>query len=142
MLWLGVIFTTPLIMSRALADERESLQARLREKMHQALSPIVRMALAVLAVTGALRTHHHLENGWGDLLHTSWGHLLVAKVLIVSLMVVTGAFVSYRLIPQLKSRIGQHRSPVPIPAVFARLDRLNVATIVLGLTLLAIVTLL
>lgn len=107
MLWLGMIFTSPLVMGLAVKGENPSVQARIKARYYGTLSPFAWACMGVLAVTGILRTMGHLENGWGDLLTTSWGQLLLFKLGVVTTMVAAGAWGRYRIVPQIeKSRPG------------------------------------
>ena len=144
-LWLGAIFTSPLVFARALGGERETVQLRLRARYIGALSPVAWSALATLAVTGVIRAAAHLENGWGDLIASAWGRLLLAKLAAVALMVAAGAYAAYRLVPQLTA--GNGREPRPEARtdrrdVERKLHALSLLTAALGFVVLFIVTLL
>lgn len=129
MVWLGAIFTTPLVMTQALESERESVRLRVKARYHSALSPIAWSALGLLTVTGIIRAIGHLENGWSDLIVTDWGRLLLMKLAIIGVMVSAGAYARYRLIPRLQTS-GAHLRVV------------HGVTAILGFVLLWVITLL
>lgn len=140
--WLGAIFTAPLIMVRTIGPEPEVARARLRGRYHAAFSPVAWGALALLTLTGTVRAAAHLENGWSDLWATPWGNLLLLKLIAVAAMVGAGAYGSYRLAPRIAA--GQRRlapgDRAAAQEAAQQLHRLNVASVALGLFILLIVT--
>lgn len=140
--WLGAIFTAPLIMARALGPEPEAARSRLRGRYYTAFSPVAWAALALLTLTGTVRAAAHLENGWHDLWATPWGKLLFLKLAAVAALVWAGAYSTYRLAPRIAA---SERRLAPGDRAAAReaakrLHRLNLASVALGLFILLIVT--
>ncbi len=129
MVWLGAIFTTPLVLTQVLANERENIRQRVKARYHTCLSPVAWGALGVLTITGLIRAMSHLDQGWTDLITTEWGRLLSFKILLIGVMVTAGAYARYRLIPRIERSAGT-------------LQLISVGTAALGLALLWVITLL
>lgn len=142
MLWLGAVFTGATVLAGNNGTRGGATRDRLSAAFYRVFSPYAWFALAVLIVTGVIRTSGHLEGGVGDLFTTSWGKLLTLKLTLVLLMVAAGTYATYAIAPRLDSRPISAKEATRRTALEGRLRIVALFSALMGLGVLFIVTLL
>lgn len=147
--WLGAIFSGGVVAHKAAKRERQTVRDRIVASFYGAFSPLAWGSLGVLILTGIVRARSHLPGGAKDLILTDWGNLLLLKLIVAAILVATGAYITYGLVPRLDpSRNQQGVAPkgTTQAALRQQLERrltwTSRVTIFLALVLLFIVTLL
>ncbi len=85
-------------------------------------SPLALAAVVVIAVTGVIQAYIDVRSFEG-LLHTTYGALIIAKVVLLSALIALGWVNRGRVIPALERVVGDGRSPGGIGALARRTMR-------------------
>ena len=106
--WLGSLLSVMLIgIPIALTLEREDRWASVASLVN-AFSPVALVSAGVVVVSGAFASWVHLEH-LSALWQTSYGEILLVKLLLVAITFGIGAYNFKRVQPQLSNQLGTQR---------------------------------
>ena len=120
--WVGGIACLLLAVPRATRRLEGPERSRLLLATLARFSPIALGAVLVIAVTGVIQAYIDVRSFEG-LLHTTYGALIIAKIVLLSALIGLGWVNRRRVIPALARLVGDGRSPGGIGALARRTMR-------------------
>jgi copper transport protein len=128
-LWLGGLAMMLVALPRATAALDPPERSRLLSGLLGAFSPLALASVVVLAGTGALQAYIHVRTFHG-LLHTGYGHDVLAKTVLLAVLVGLGYGQRGRVMPALREAVKHGSSPGAAGFRLRNLLRLEVLAIV------------
>jgi copper transport protein len=133
--WVGGIACLLLALPGATRRLQSAERSRLLLATLARFSPIALGAVVVIAITGVIQGYIDVRSFHG-LFHTTYGALIIVKVVLLSLLIGLGWVNRERVIPALQRVVGDGRSPGGIGALARRTMRgeLTLMICVFGIT--------
>jgi copper transport protein len=131
--WFGGLAALLLLLPRATAALEPVDRTRLLAAVLLRFSPLALACVIALQVTGTIQSIVYLD-AFGDFIHDAFGRAVLIKIVLVLGLVGLGAVNRQRVVPRLRALAADGGTPGPAGHLLRRTLRLEVATILVVLT--------